>query len=762
MGGTGLGELSGTYTTERVKADHDMALVMNGPSVPDTIRSEGNLRTRLTFIAILLLAFTTLTAIAVAAETSIDQDLVVDDKVEWKGDEHVVSANVTVAAGGTLEIKDITVTFESPSGAPLGIVVEPDGVLDIRNATLQAREHPYFLSSDGQVTVRGSHLSGLFSQTPSGGSFTGIAGGVVANGGSIDLRDVTIEGGDGIHVTAFDAEVMVDGLHLVDGGYGLLMGNIEGVLRNVVIENTSMAMVTVNSTVTLEDVDIWADWTLWSIQSDLTIRRMFSNSSSTHLALENGTAVIEDSTFVGGASGVMALLGYAEVLRSTFVDTEIGIELLYAEGRIRDVLVDNCTDVSIVLSFVGFASEVPIFELDNVTIKDGEEAAISVESSADLVFNNLTIEGCADGINLASSTATFIDTVIQASTQCRPTSCSTKATGTGLLVETSAVELFNVSILESNGPAVSTYYSLVNATSSRFVDGNASGIILVYSTLNMVDSEVSGNAHWGVEVMGFPLDPEELDGRWGNTRADIRMNVTFNAKVVDQNGQWLSHAEVTAKSGDQTVGPYVSGFGGATQTFELPLFEYTYGAQNRSFNPWTFDIVSGTFANTSALDLEAGVSQITLVVDILRGDLVVDELRVAKTTEPDKEVTLRATVANVGVNTVESALLTFYYRNEAGFQRVIDEVGVGPIDAGETVEGTVKWTPVIEGDFIIVAFVDVDDLVDEEDEDNNREERPMKVREQADDTIPGPGVAIVVAVLALAAIASLALYRRRY
>ena len=63
-------------------------------------------------------------------------------------------------------------------------------------------------------------------------------------------------------------------------------------------------------------------------------------------------------------------------------------------------------------------------------------------------------------------------------------------------------------------------------------------------------------------------------------------------------------------------------------------------------------------------------------IAIPRADLVVEDVRVAGDLDLMVESPIRATVANRGNHTVETAMLTFYYINEAGFQRVIGEVAV--------------------------------------------------------------------------------------
>jgi len=440
-----------------------------------------------------------------------------------------------------------------------------------------------------------------------------------------------------------------------------------------------------------------------------------------------------------------------EVVRCQFHNLSTGVELIYAEGKVVDVLVESPYDVGIVLNFVGYSAETARFEFDNVTISDGTEAAIDIEGS-ELMLSNLTIEGCGNGVDISSSAVTLRDALITGSTQCRPFGCSYTATGTGIAMETASIEMFNVTIDGSNGPALSSYFSLINATSSSFINGNVSGMVMVYSAVNLHSSAIRDNAFWGIESLGYDIDPEELDVLWGNGLADLRMNMTINVKVFDDHGMWLSHADVTATSTSVTVGPYTTGFGGSSPTFELPLYEWTDGTEGFSFNPWTFTVVFGEFQNATEVDLLLGLQQIDLIVPVPRADMVIERIKASDTIALDEVATLRATVANNGNHTLEAAVLTFYYRDDNGFQRVIGETSIGPIAPGESEEGSVTWIPDIEGKYAIVAFVDVDDDVDEENEDNNRMERDLEVSDEGGAGIPGPG-----ALMALAALAAVSL-----
>jgi hypothetical protein len=708
---------------------------------------------------LLILATLALFATAFAAGAIIADDTVIDGPTEWNEDEYVISANITIAAGGSLLINGSDLVFDAEEGVLVGLLVQPYGELVLDGVTASASGEPYFIYTDGTTTIKDTTLTDMF-YTQDDDGFVNLVGGVVANSGILRLENVDITS-PGVSISAYDCDLTIDGLTLAGGDYGIIVEGGEADMADVTATDMIMAFVIHGSTIDLVDATVErVNWTMWAMASDVTISGMDSRPYGDHLAFENCTASVVDSYFFDGQEGVVALLGYIEVARSHFNETRTAIEVLYAEGRIVDTLVEGCADMSIVLSFVGYDSPDPLFEFDNVTVRDGAEAAVDIDGTGGITLSNLTVEGCGDGINVANSRVTFRDMRITGSTQCRQWGCSYKATGTGIMVETSAVELFDVTIIGSNGTAISAYWSFINATRSTFKDSNGSGMMLVYSVPNLIDCDISGNKWWGIESLGFDFEPEELGATWGNVLPDVRMNMTINAKVVDHQGKWLSHAEVTAKSTGVTVGPYTTGFEGSTQTYELPILEWTDGGAVVDYDPWTFEVAFGDFTNSTEVEMRLGLSQVILIVEVHRADLYISDMKSAEEVNYGTRTNIRATVSNSGNFTVEDVVLTFYYRDDNGFQRVIGETRVGPIAPGEDVEGLVTWSPKKNGDYTIVAFVDVDDMVDEEDDDNNRAERAMVVDGQAE-SAPGPGALMALLVMTMVVVASAASRRRK-
>jgi parallel beta-helix repeat protein len=697
-----------------------------------------------------------------AGAEDIDEDLTVSDETSWADGEWNIGANVTVVDGGVLNVTNATLTFVSHGNSTRGISVEEGGTLVMVNATCQAQDSPFFVRSSGQATFRGCDLGHMYTDVAAEGALMGYEGGIVTKGGSLHLEDVTLASST-VLVTANNTEVTASGLDLTLADYGLFLGWCEGSLFDVAIHNVTSGIIAYRCDITVDGLsseDIQN--TLTSFESEMTIRNVHSRAWDDHVVLSNGTTHLEESTFEWGAVGVLVFMGDGHVARCEFRNTTTAVEFLYAEGSLTDLLVEDCWETSITLNYVGYDVDTPDFVLDNITVRNGVNQGVHVENSANITLSNLTVTNCGDGIDVISSAIAVVDSVLRDSTQCRPQGCSSSASGAGMLLETAWVETRNVSVEGSHGPGVSAYFSVLYANDSRFVDGDSSGILIVYGDLALDGCEVSGNAQWGIESLGYPIDPEELTGTWGNTLADIRLNMTTNVNVVDHSGMWLSHAEVTATSGEVVIGPYTTGFGGSTQTFELPILEHTYGGAERDFNPWTFAAVFGEFSNSTTVDLELGVGEVVIHVPVVRPDLRVEDLSVPGKVGPDETVTLRATVVNSGNHSAGPAFLTFYYRNDAGFQRVIGETRVGPIEAGATADGSVEWSMDLEGEYVIIAHVDVSDEVDEEDEGNNRLERTTEVVEGGGDDTPGLGaMASVAATISAAVLVSVHRGQRR-
>jgi hypothetical protein len=710
-----------------------------------------------------LLPLLALAAIAVLATLSagatVDQDVTVTENVVWDEPEYDVSADITVGDGGHLVIKDSTLTFFSPEDDPIGILVDEGGELTMSNVTLMAEEHPYGLTAvGGSINVISSTISGLRS-VEHAGELPNLAGGLGVGGGQLYIENVTIES-EGVGLTIEDSDARILGLTVSGGGYGLIVNGSQVEMEDVHLFGMSLGIMAWESELAIENAEVTdVNFTLWTQKSDVTVVGMVSSAIRDHLDLENGTASVRDSEFNGSMSGVMAVLGYIEVVDCTFEDAQTAISYLYCEGEIRNVTVVGAIDEAIVLEGIGFFADEPRFELDNVTIHDGTEAALVIEDSYELVLTDLTILGHGDGINARTASFTLSDSLISGSSQFCAAGCSYTATGTGILLESAIAELYNVTIVGSNGPAVTASYSIINATDSSFSDGNVSGFLLVYAQLRLDGCEVSGNAAWGVEALAYYGELDDLDATWGNGLADVRLNMTTNVKVFDQDGSWLSHAEVTAKSGQMQEGPHLTGFGGSTATFELAVDEWDEDDGMFSFNPWTFEVVYGDFSNSTEVEVVLGVGQVNLYVTIPRADLEIESMKVPEPVRWGERTNVAVVVVNSGSHPVDGAVLTLYYRNENGFQRVGGEETIPSLAPGDSTEVTISWNPPEEGSYTIIAHADVDDRVEEEDDDNNFLEQDIQVEGEEDGSIPAAGA--LASLIALVMLATLSVPSRR-
>ena len=748
--------------TERAKTPHGIPTSMpyQAGSPADGIRPH---RTALALtLALAAVALAALAASAMAASTVIDTDTTISGRTIWANGAYEVRANVTVAAGGTLVVGNATVDFRTAEEGGAGIIVERDGALAAENATFSALDRPYSLVVGGHVALVNCTLGGLMSSPPTRFVYFESVGGLMLDGANATLRNVTISGTSSAMVTAFDSTVEADGLTLQGEVLGMLLMGCTANVTDLELDGFYLGLGINSSRVVIDGARAeGCNSTMWAMDCDLEVRGLRSSAFQDHIGAWNCTLRVEDGTFTGGSTGVLALGGVVDVAGCAFDRTITAMELAYLKGSIVGCLATNCTGYSISLSVLDSGVAVPEFTVDHVTVRDGVEAAVAVSECGDLWLSNLTIERCGDGVYVSGSTVHLVDSRITGASQCAEPGCSTAATGTGIWLETTVLWLDNTTVTGCDGPGLFTYYSDVHAKGSRIVDGNGSGLIIIYGGLETQGCTISRNRLYGLDVLGYSVPLASQDAVWGNGRADVRFNTTLTATVVDAKGASLAHANVTATSRGETVGPMLTGFVGTTASFEITVFEFTYPASNVPFSPWTFTVSYKGFTNSTAVDLATVTDSVTLVVDVLRPDLVVEGLKAPKTLAQDKRTTLRATVRNVGHYLAEDVVLTFYYRNSAGFTRVIGEVDLGTIAAGATKEGSVNWTMEAIGDYTVVASADVDMKIEEEAEGNNAQEAPVEITLKDEGGIPDPGALLAVAAIAaVSAVAVLALRRR--
>ena len=713
-------------------------------------------------LILVAVALAALAATALAAGTVIDTDTTISGRTVWANGTYEVRANVTVAPGGMLVVSNATVAFRTAEEGAAGIFVDKGGALEAEGATFAALDKPYSLVVDGRVTLANSTLSGLMSSPPARFVYFDSVGGLMIDGGTAVLRNVTISGTSSAMVTAFDSTVEAHGLTLAGEGLGMLLIGCTANVTDLRLDGFYLGLGINGSKASIDGAHaVRCNSTMWAMDCDLEVRGLVSLASQDHIGAWNCTLRVEDSTFDGGSTGVLALGGVVDVVGCTFDGTITATELAYNKGSIVRCVATNCTGVAFSLSVLDSGASDPEFTMDHVTVRDGDEAAVAISECGKLWLTNLTIQRCGDGVSVSGSTVHLVDSRITNTKQCNEQGCSTSATGTGIWLETTILWLENTTVTGSDGPGVFAYYSDVHASRSRIVDGNGSGLIIVYGGLGTEGCTISGNRLYGLDVLGYPVPLASQGAVWGNGKADVRLNMTLTAKAVDDKGATLAHANVTATSHGTTVGPMRTGFVGTTASFELTVHEFTYPASSVSFSPWAFTVSYGGFTNTTAVDLDAVTGEVTLVVGVLRPDLVVEGLKAPKTLAQDRRTTLRATVRNAGHYQAEKVVLTFYYRNSAGFTRVIGELNLGTIAAGATKEGSANWTMEAVGDYTVVASADVDMKVEEESEGNNAQEAPVEVTLKDEGGIPDPGALLAVAaIVAVSAVAVLAFRRR--
>ena len=144
-----------------------MRVPMTSAGDPSGTRTSGPSGVR-TILPLLLLATLALACALGVAGAVVDQDLRVDTHVDWTDAAYTVSANVTVASGGTLNVTGAVLTFTSPPGVPVGLFVEPGGTLVMTDVTCQADGGTYAIATAGHLTIVRGTLSDLYSRESNG------------------------------------------------------------------------------------------------------------------------------------------------------------------------------------------------------------------------------------------------------------------------------------------------------------------------------------------------------------------------------------------------------------------------------------------------------------------------------------------------------------------------------------------------------------------------------------------------------------------
>ncbi len=707
-------------------------------------------------LAVLCAALALLSGAALAAQT-VDEDLVVTDTVEWTSDTYEMRANVTVASGGQLNVTDATLNFHSSDVDPIGLMVEPGGVLQIEGSTLKAASGHYFAIVSGSIVARDSSLTGLLTMSPGRIVYFDTVGGLMLEGGSAVLEGVRIFGDSEGLLTAFDSTLTAKDLRLEGSSLGLLMDGSEGTVEDLRLEGLSVGIAIEASDLHVANARAeGVGNVMWALDSTASMEGLWSNATDIHIGCWNCTLTMRDVELVGGADGLLCYGGSVDIEGLVVTGPRTGVELQLTSGRIVGSSVEGCEDIGFSLSALDNAAMKPDFEFKDNVARNCQLNGVLVVDCGDVWLDRITVDRCGYGLYLSGSRVHVVNSTVDGSVGCDDPSCDSRADGTGAWLETSILWLEGSTISRSAASGIVAYYSDVRASGSGVVDGNASGIVVINGGLALEGCQVSNNALYGVDVFGYAVPVASLDATWGNGRADVRYNVSVTVEVVDQDGALLRHAFVNASSHGTTVGPYQTGFVGTTAPMELTIFEYTYPTTNVSFDPWKFTVEYSGFTNDTELAVPAQGGKIVLHIDVPRPDLVVEGLKAPKKVERKDRTKLEATVTNQGRHPATGVRLTFYYRNTAGFTRVIAEVDLGTIAPGASRVAYANWTMEAPGDYTVVASVDVDDRIEEQEEGNNDRESPVEVTMRSDEmSRTGEAVLFIMVIILLVGIAVL-------
>jgi len=721
-------------------------------------------------VAVLVLAAASALAVSLVllapgsqAAIVIDSPLNVTGTTVWADDTVEVRSDVTVAHDGVLNVTNATVRVYSSEEEPIGFTVEDGGTLSLSDVEMEAALEPYYVICAGHLVARGCSIDGLMSLPPIEDIYFDEVGGIVLDGGTAVLDDVAIEGDSACMLTVVGAStVEAHGLHLRGIGLGILLKDAEASLTDLRLEGFTVAVAADVSILELTDVLVTGcNNGLWASESTISVTGLRSNATDAHIGAWNCTLTARACRMEGGAEGVLTYAGVIDLEGCTFDGPETGLSVQLSRGRVVNCTVEGTTGTGYALSALDSAALAPRFTFDRDVARGCAEAGVLVMDCGDVWVTNATLEHCGNGLYASGSRVHMADSTLDSSTACTDESCDSRADGTGAWLETSILWLERCTITGSAGHGVVAYYSDLHATGSSIVDGGRSGVYLIYGGIALDGTAVARNSAFGLDVLGYAVDLVGLDATWGNGRADVRYNITCTAKVTDQYGTTLSHANVTASSHGETVGPLLTGFVGTTAPMELCVFLYTFPSTNVSFEPWSFVTGYTAFSNTTQAELPEDGGVVVLVVQVQRPDLVVEGLKAPKSLTRERKVTLSATVRNAGAYAAEDVVVTFYYRNSAQFTRVIAQLELGTLAPGASVPVKATWTPDAPGEYTIVASVDPDDDIEESSEANNERSQAAKVAMEPEKLTESPVLLVVIVTALIAGLVALMVWDAR-
>jgi hypothetical protein len=225
-----------------------------------------------------------------SSTTIIDADTVISSPTSWANGTYEVRANVTVADGGALTVRNATVAFRTAEEGGAGIIVEQGGALAAEGATFSALDQPYSLIVGGRVTLANSTLSGLMSSVPTSYVYFESVGGLMLDGANATLRNVTISGTSSAMVTAFDSTIEAHGLSLSGGELGMLLMGCTANVTDLELEGFYLGLGINGSRAVIDGVRaVGCNSTIWAMDCDLEVRGVRSSAAQDHIGAWNCT-----------------------------------------------------------------------------------------------------------------------------------------------------------------------------------------------------------------------------------------------------------------------------------------------------------------------------------------------------------------------------------------------------------------------------------------------------------------------------------------
>ncbi|MBN1862493.1 MAG: hypothetical protein JW790_02480 [Dehalococcoidales bacterium] len=115
-------------------------------------------------------------------------------------------------------------------------------------------------------------------------------------------------------------------------------------------------------------------------------------------------------------------------------------------------------------------------------------------------------------------------------------------------------------------------------------------------------------------------------------------------------------------------------------------------------------------------------------------DLVVSDIDVPSAIYLDHEITVTATIENIGEEDIDESFRVRLYADDD----IIDTTTISGLDAGDDIEVELEWMPDDTGDFTLMVIADLDNAIDEASESNNDDTLDVEVEaasEEADLTV---------------------------